>query len=346
MMHTLGWLVWLGMSVTVVTVSRNPLVLMLLLGEFALIIDRLSQLDTESAPVINPWRFALFVIPAGALFNGLTSHFGQTVLLRLPSGIPLIGGAITAEALVYGMTNGLVLAALIFAFTVLNMAVPVGELIQYVPRAFYPFAVVSAIAVSFFPTTLRQIQQVREAQAVRGHQMRGLKDWLPLFVPVLVGGLERAMQLAEAMTSRGFAGNVKADTRREPWVQAASVAGLVLVLGGVVMRMLPAWASWSVLCFVLGILLIVWAMWKAGRDVERTRYYQVLWTRRESLVSLAALIAAVPALLYEDIVPGLLPLSGIVLPFVQFSAGHSPFGPQPSRLARFKSGMRTPDDTL
>lgn len=298
-MHTLGWLVWLSMAVTVVTATRNPLILVLLLGEFALIIDRLSQLDTERAPVINPWRFALFVIPAGALFNGLTSHFGETVLMRLPPGIPLVGGDITAEALLYGMTNGLVLAALVFAFAVLNMAVPVGELIQYVPRAFYPFAVVSAIAVSFFPTTLRQIQQVREAQAVRGHRMRGIKDWMPLFVPVLVGGLERALQLAEAMTSRGFAGNSRMDAQRDTWVQAALVAGLVLVLGGVVMRLLPAWAPWSLLCLILGVFLILWATWKAGRDVQRTRYDRVMWTQRESLVTIAALIATIPALLMK-----------------------------------------------
>ena len=31
--------------------------------------------------------------------------------------------------------------------------------------------------------------------------MRGLRDWLPLLMPLLIGGLERALQLAEAMTA-------------------------------------------------------------------------------------------------------------------------------------------------
>jgi energy-coupling factor transport system permease protein len=296
-MHTVGWLVWLGAAVTVVTATRNPLILILLLGEFALIIDMLLRLSKERAPVLSPWRFALLVIPVGALFNGLTSHFGQTVLVRLPAGIPLIGGDITAEALCYGGINGLVLSALVFAFAVLNLAVPVGELIQYVPRAFYPFAVVSAIAVSFIPTTLRQVQQVREAQAVRGHHMRGIKDWLPLFVPVLVGGLERALQLAESMTSRGFAGSPSLTKARNIIVPATSLMGLCLVLGGVVMRLLPTWASWSLLFLMLGVIFILGAMWQAGRDVKRTRYNQVKWTTKDSLVTVAALIAAVPALL-------------------------------------------------
>ena len=292
-------MVWLGTAVTVVMTTRNPLTLILLLGEFALIVDRLSQFESVSAPAINPWRFALLAIPVGALFNALTSHYGQTVLIRLPGGIPLIGGVVTAEAIVYGAVNGLVLTALYFAFTVINMAVPVGELIQYVPRAFYPFAVVSAIAVSFFPTTLRQIRQVQEAQAVRGHRMRGIKDWLPLFVPVLVGGLERALQLAEAMTSRGFAGSTSVDKSQDIWVPAASVTGLLFVLGGVVMRLLPAWAPGSWLSLAFGVAFILWSMWKAGRDVKRTRYHLVKWTYKDSLASVAALIAAVPVLVMK-----------------------------------------------
>ena len=298
-MHTLGWLVWLGTSATVVITTRNPLILILLVGEFALIVDKLSRLEEGNVPVINPWRFALVAVPIGSLFNGLTSHFGQTVLIRLPDAIPLIGGVVTAEALIYGAINGLVLTALFFAFTVLNLAVPVGELIQYFPRAFYPFAVVSAIAVSFFPTTLRQIRQVQEAQAVRGHRMRGIKDWLPLFVPVLIGGLERALQLAEAMTSRGFAGSSSLDESQYFWVPLASVTGLIFILGGVVMRLLPAWAPRSLIFLVIGVVFIMWALWKAGSDVKRTRYYRVEWTQKDSLVSIFALIAVVSALLMK-----------------------------------------------
>jgi energy-coupling factor transport system permease protein len=228
---------------------------------------------------------------------------------------------VTAEALIYGAVNGLVLTALLFAFTVLNSAVPVGRLIQYVPRAFYPFAVVSAIAVSFFPTTLRQIRQVREAQMVRGYRMRGIKDWLPLFVPVLVGGLERALQLAEAMTSRGFAGGTDEQSSQDNWVTAASVTGLLFILGGVVMRLIPAWAPWSVLCLAIGVIAIVWAMWKAGRGVKWTRYYQSRWTYRDSLVVITALLAAVPALVMKNTVLDYSPYPAVSWPSFDLISG-------------------------
>lgn len=298
-MHALGWLFWLGAAVAVVMSTRNPMILLLLVGEFALIVDRLSQLEDVGAPVMKPGRFALLAVPVGAVFNALTSHYGETVLARLPQGIPLIGGVVTVEAIVYGAVNGLVLSALFYAFTILNMAVPVGELIQYIPRAFYPFAVVSAIAVSFFPTTLRQIRQVREAQAIRGYRMRGIRDWLPLFVPVLVGGLERALQLAESMTSRGFAASSSADTRPNLLIPLVSISGLLFVLGGSVMRMLPAWAPWSLLFLMIGLVFISVAVWKAGRDVKRTRFYQMRWTYEDSFAAIAALFAVVPARLIK-----------------------------------------------
>src|SRR4030043_448637 len=94
---------------------------------------------------------------------------------------------------------------MVASFTVLNLALPVRDLISLIPRAFFPVAVVTSIAVTYLPTTLRQLRQIREAQAVRGHQVRSLRDWLPLLMPLLVGGLEHAMQMAEAMTARGFA---------------------------------------------------------------------------------------------------------------------------------------------
>jgi len=205
--HPLAWFAWLGTASLVTLLTRNPLYLVVLFVIFILVMDveRASQRAAadssgyDGAPSdrglpLSPLRFALFAVPAGAVFNLLTSHVGETVFFRLPAAIPLIGGALTAEALLYGAISGLVLVTLFTAFAVLNLALPVRDLIAYIPRAFYPVAIVSAIAVTFVPNTLRQFRQVREAQAIRGYKMHGWRDWLPLFLPVLVGGLERALQ--------------------------------------------------------------------------------------------------------------------------------------------------------
>lgn len=281
-MHTGAWLLWLISATAAVAVTRNPLYLFLLFTIFALVFETCDRVRGDGA-VIQPGRFALFAVALGALFNALTTHFGETVLFVLPDRVPLVGGAITGEALVYGAINGLVLSALFIAFSVMSVAVPVRDLIGYVPRAFHPLAVVSAIAVTFVPSMRRQFQQVREAQVVRGLQMRGVRDWLPLLMPVLIGGLERALQLAEAMTARGFAYEGPEDGP-PPWSEGLLVLGFLALLGGGVLRLLAVQPWISSLTLGVGVVGIVLAIGLAGRGVERTRYHRTPWKTRDFLI--------------------------------------------------------------
>ncbi len=205
MIHPVAWAGWLASALVALSATRNPLHLTLVLLCVAVVNVLIGSSDEASFAPVSPLRFGGVVIALSALFNAATVHLGDTVLLRLPSGLPILGGPITLEALAFGVINGLVLTGIFAAFTTFNQALPIRSLMRLIPRAFYPVAVVVSIAVTFVPTTLRQFQQIREAQAVRGHRVRGLRGWLPLFMPLLVGGLERALQLAEAMTARGFA---------------------------------------------------------------------------------------------------------------------------------------------
>jgi energy-coupling factor transport system permease protein len=278
-MHTGAWLIWLVSAAVAVAVTRNPLYLTLLFVVYALVYETCERVRSDGA-IVQPGRFALIAVLLGALFNGLTTHFGETVLVTLPDGLPLVGGPITGEALIYGATNGLVLSTLFTAFSVMSVTVPVRDLIGYVPRAFHPLAVVSAIAVTFVPSTRRQFQQVREAQAVRGLQVRGVRDWLPLLMPVLIGGLERALQLAETMTARGFA-HEGLEQERAPWSEGLLVLGLIALLGSGVLRLLPVEPWVSSLTLGGGVLGVALAIWLAGRGVARTRYHRASWKLRD-----------------------------------------------------------------
>jgi energy-coupling factor transport system permease protein len=306
--HPLRWFAWIAAAAVATMLTRNPFYQVLLFGIALLLVDSLQRVQLpdevsgairESRLPFSPLRFALFAVPAGALFNGLTSPFGDTVVVRLPSVIPYLGGPITVEAMAYGAINGLILATLFSVFAVLNLAVPVRDLIGYLPRAFYPVAVVSAIAVTFVPGTLRQFRQVREAQAVRGHRMRGLRDWLPLFMPVLIGGLERALQMAEAMTARGFAASRQDETTRAvPAGPLISVLGMLLVLAGGVLRLVPGGTAGSPVLLLAGMVLMGGAIWHAGRGVRFTRYHRARWTWTDTATAVAAVGSLIPLLLW------------------------------------------------
>ncbi len=288
MLHAAAWFAWLIAAVSVVSTTRNPLYLTLALAAFMTTVHAIRRPGETYAAPLAPGRFALYVIPLAALINALLSRVGDTILVAIPQTWPLVGGPITAEALVYGALNGLLLTALFAAFAVLNLAVPIRDLIRFIPRAFYPVAVVASIAVTSAPTTLRRMQQIREAQAIRGHRMRHLRDWLPLFMPLLTGGLERALQLAEAMASRGFAGETT--TAHAGRAQVVSIVGLLGVLSG---GLLTAWqqASWGVALIVGGSAAIAGALWLTGRSIPHTTYRRAPWGYREWLVTGGALVA-------------------------------------------------------
>src|SRR5512143_693873 len=281
------------------TITRNPLYLVLTLLCVSFVGLALRDSGASLPQPFAMWKFAGWIILLATAFNALTSHFGDTILFTIPGKIPLISGNVTLEAVVYGATNGLILTGMLAAFTVLNLALPIRDLISLIPRAFFPVAVVTSIAITYLPTTLRQIQQIREAQEVRGHQMRSLRDWLPLLMPLLVGGLEHAMQLAEAMTARGFASSKPISSRQQSYLRVFMLLGLVLLVIGWVIQMVGA-ASSGLILILIGAILILGGLWLVGRQSPRTTYHRWSWSWQDWLASLGAVVVLLACILPLD----------------------------------------------
>ncbi len=322
--HYLAWVIWLAALLGALSLTRNPLYLILLLLETLLVLAHLRRDDALMAAPIKPLHFAAFAILAGTTINALTTHFGETVLFRLPAGIPLFGGPVTAEGAAYGALNGLTLAAIFAAFVTLNLAVSARDLVRWIPKAFYPVALVISIAMTFTPAMLRQVRQVREAQAVRGHRMRGMRDWLPLFMPVLVGGLERAFQLAEAMTARGFAASgFAASGFAKPargWVDRLMLlAAPALLLAGGMLRLLWGQGVLGLLLIFGGVGLFAWKLYRAGRGVPHTSYRQTPWTFYDGVVVAGALAALLALIFWGGDTRAFTPYPVLTLP--RFSPG-------------------------
>lgn len=288
--HTLAWISWLAAAALPALLTRNPYYLSLVI--LAASVVYLAQ--GSHSPVARGWGMFIklglilcaFSVPANTLFV----HYGDIVLFSLPRSWPVVGGPITLEAALFGLGNGLSLLALLLIFAVFNVAVPPASLLRLVPNFLHQAGVIVAIAVTFAPQMIVSAQEIREAQQVRGHRFRGLRDLLPLFVPLLAGGLERAIQLAESMESRGF-GNGRADSLAGPIVaaRAASVAGLAgLAVGAFVYAYFPDQRAPGALALTISVILLLVSFWLMGGVTRRSHYRRWLWRQRDTMLALTS----------------------------------------------------------
>jgi energy-coupling factor transport system permease protein len=241
-------------------------------------------------------RLGFFIVLFAALFNVLFVHIGSTVWAQLPETWWLIGGNLTAEAFVYGALNGLVLVTLLAVFMAFNEIVPIHELVRITPRAFRDLGIVVLIAMTYVPETQRHMQRIREAQAIRGHVIRGVRDWRPLIIPLLVGGLERAMGLAEAMVSRGF-GATQEDALQTR-LRFLLLITLVVTMSGWILALWVGLVGWLVLG--LGVGLVVLLLWLLGRRVDVTVYRPKPYVIADIIIIIAQLALLTIVLFWRD----------------------------------------------
>jgi energy-coupling factor transport system permease protein len=158
------------------------------------------------------------------------------------------------------------------------------------------------IALAFVPQTILQLVAIREAQRVRGHRFRGWRDALPLLVPLISGGLERSLQLAEAMDSRGYGGgsSLARPSLAEQGVIALGGALSALCLFFVFYQP-AAWFPMGLLA--AGGLLLALVAWRRSRIMRRTRYLREHWRARDLLVIAGSLLAIALSLFIRQSAP-------------------------------------------
>ncbi|MDY7042403.1 MAG: energy-coupling factor transporter transmembrane component T, partial [Chloroflexota bacterium] len=116
---------------------------------------------------------------------------------------------------------------------------------------------------------------------------RGIRDLLPLFVPLLTSGLERAMQLAESMEARGFGGSTEPlGPRREVRVKIATAMALLgLVSGFFVSTYFHDRQALGRALLALSLVTLLLVFRVQGQRVRRTRYRRDVWHRRDTLLA-------------------------------------------------------------
>ena len=147
---------------------------------------------------------AVLVAAFAIVLNLVSAHLGATVLFTLPAQLPAIGGPYTLEALAYGATGGVTVAAAILAAAPFSLLLASHEIMDALPAALSRTGAALAAALNLVPAVGATFIQVSEAQRMRGWRPRGPRSWAEVVVPVVLTSVESSIQLAESMEARGF----------------------------------------------------------------------------------------------------------------------------------------------
>lgn len=291
-----AWLIWGAAASLPALLGRNPFPLALVL--IVATVVRLAWMGP--APSVVNWAVVARLIglftAIGVLFNVLTVRSGDRVIARIPNAVPLVGGAITLNALIYGLLSALAAITLVLVGATMAAGIDWTALVRMLPPGLTTLAVAGSVAFTFLPQTARAFVEIREAQAARGHRVRGVRDLLPLVTPLLNGGLERALTLAESLEARGF--GAPRNAHRQPSGLARTAAALGLAAGVAAGYLFAVGRLWSAALAVLMASLCLTFVVRIARPsiVARTRYRETRWRRPDVAVAAASTIAALAVL--------------------------------------------------
>lgn len=289
--NPIPWLVWAVAAVLLNVLTRNPILLGL--AGIAILIVRTSLPSQPGAESLS-WklilRIAVLVAAVSVIFNLLTVHVGDSSFAHLPASIPIVGGTLTLNALVYGLAGGLALINLILVAATFSSAVDRGSLIRMLPPGFGSAGTATIVALSIFPQTLRAVREVHQAQSARGFRIRSIRDVEPLVVPVLHLGLEHAFELAESIEARGFGRRNPPPDRQRAFERLAPLIAITLATVGVILAGLGHFVSGGLL-LGLGLLTFFSARLRR-REVRRNCYRPVFWSPADLIGTTASAVAA------------------------------------------------------
>jgi energy-coupling factor transport system permease protein len=165
----------------------------------------------------------------GTVFNLVVSHVGTTVMFELPDGIPALGGPYTVEALAFGASTGVTLAAAILAVAPFSLQLGPEDILDALPSALSRTGSALAASLNLVPAVGASFAAVTEAQRLRGWRPRGPRSWAEVVVPVVLTAIEGSIQLAESMEARGYGSGPRSHVRP---LRLSSVDWVVVAASG------------------------------------------------------------------------------------------------------------------
>ncbi|MGW7538329.1 energy-coupling factor transporter transmembrane component T [Amycolatopsis sp. NPDC054798] len=312
-LHPAAWWLWaLGLAAAAGR-TTNP---WLLLTVFAVVCYVVVARRGDA-----PWALAFrLYVYVGAIIVALRVFFrivfggaeGATVILHLPeiplpawaAGIRLLGD-VSAESVLGGLYDGLRLATMLCCLGAANALANPKRLLKAMPPALYEAGTAVIVALSVFPQLAESVQRVRRARKLRGGPSgRRLRALHAVVVPVLEDALDRSLQLAESMDSRGYGRSGAVRARARLLTGTLMIAGLLGLCVGIYATLdgtTPRFLATPML--VAGLLLGLAGFRSAGARVRRSRYRPDRWQPPEFLVAGSGIAVAAVLFLTSTVDP-------------------------------------------
>jgi len=300
-LHPGAWWVWAIGLAAAASRTANPAPLLLIVAVTALVVAGRRSDAPWSASYGAFLRLALLVIVIRVVLQALLSadSQGPTVLVTLPQ-VPLpsgtgiqLGGPISLEAVLAALYQGLQLATILVCVGAANALGSARRLLRSVPGALYEVGVSCVIALTFAPQLVTDARRVREAHRLRGRRRRGLRAWARLAMPVVEGALERSVELAAAMDSRGYGRTTdvaRVSRRLTAGLVFGGLLGVCVGMYGLLDGTASHWLGLPTLAG--GAALAAAGIGLGGRRTGRSRYRPDPWALPEWLVAGCGVLAA------------------------------------------------------
>lgn len=160
---------------------------------------------------------------------------------------------ITDEGLIYASKMLLRLVYLVIGSSVLTLTTTPVDLTHAIERILAPLkvikfpvhdlALIMSLTLSFIPSLIDETDRIIRAQKARGadfdtgNLFQRAKAFVPILIPLLVGGFRRAEELANAMNSRCYEGATNRTQMRVlklTWRDLVASLVCIVVFGGII----------------------------------------------------------------------------------------------------------------
>ena len=303
-LHPGAWWLWAIGLATAASRTTNPYLLLLVLAVAGfVVVSRRS--DAPWARAYGFYlRMGLVVIAIRVVFacvfgvpipGKVIIHLPEVTLPDWAAGVRL-GGDVTWPMLVAAVYAGLQLATILCCVGAANALANPKRLLQSLPGALYEVGVAVVVALSFSPQLVEAVGRIRAARRLRGRPDRGIRGLRGVAMPVLESALERSVELAAAMDSRGF-GRATGDRRTRLFTAALTTGGLLGVcIGSYGLLDAESPPLLGLPLLALGVALAAGGLVVGGRRATRTRYRPDPWRSPEWLTTLSGAVAAATVL--------------------------------------------------